>query len=375
MSKTKRSAKTTKISKPLQVGFLPENDCAPLVVAHELGLFEDYGLSVQLSRESSCATLRDRIMSGRLDAAHAPASLPFALTMGLDFEQSYCISGLVLSLQGNAITISKKLWEEGVHDADTLRQRIFADWGRRTYTFGVVFPYSPQYFLLCQWLRSAGIVPHSHVRIVVIPSEQMFPTLELGYLDGFCVGEPWTSVAVDAGVGKCLISSAHLAPAHPEKALLVRQEFAVEYTDEHLRLIAALREACEYCDQPGNRARICKMLAAPEYVNAPAECIRHGMIGPFTSPEWQDTVSGLNVFSHHHANDPSNAKVTWITKHLTHFLYPSGKKSSRLSLLDHIYRHDIYVESQKFLRKSGGVKTKSAGRALPLLAEPLCANA
>ena len=43
--------KILKRSKPLQIGFIPEADCAPIVLAHELGLFEKYGLAVELRRE------------------------------------------------------------------------------------------------------------------------------------------------------------------------------------------------------------------------------------------------------------------------------------------------------------------------------------
>ncbi len=36
---------------PVHLGFVPLNDCAPLVMAQELALFEKYGVEVQLSRE------------------------------------------------------------------------------------------------------------------------------------------------------------------------------------------------------------------------------------------------------------------------------------------------------------------------------------
>ena len=36
---------------PLNLGFLPVSDCAPLVYAHEAGLFEKYDLEVQLQRK------------------------------------------------------------------------------------------------------------------------------------------------------------------------------------------------------------------------------------------------------------------------------------------------------------------------------------
>ncbi len=48
---TKRKTAAPAILKkrdPLRVGFLPENDCAPIIVAQELGLFEKHGLAVEL---------------------------------------------------------------------------------------------------------------------------------------------------------------------------------------------------------------------------------------------------------------------------------------------------------------------------------------
>src|SRR5258706_14454777 len=165
-------------NQPLQVGFLPVSDCAPLVIARELGLFEQYELEVELRRETSWSNIRDKIIYGELDAAHAPATLPFVANLGLDSDQCACVSGLVLSLQGNAITISRQLWDEGVRDAKTMRELIYRNWRRRTFTFGIVFPYSSQYFLLRQWLKSGGIIPDIEVRIVVIPPSQMFPTLK-----------------------------------------------------------------------------------------------------------------------------------------------------------------------------------------------------
>ncbi len=342
--------KKSKSRKVLRLGFLPENDCASLVVAHELGWFAEQNLHVELSRESSCASLRDRILQGQLEAAHAPATLPFVLTLGLDFEQANCISGMVLSLQGNALTISQRLRKEGVCDADTLRRRIFAEWGRRTYTFGVPFPYSAQYFLLCQWLRSAGIVPHQHARIVVVPPEQMFPTLELGYLDGYCAGEPWNSVAAEAGAGVILATSAQLAPLHPEKALLVREDFAGDRADEHECLISVLREACAFCEQPGNRELICAMLAQPKYVNAPVECIRAGFGGALLAPvRSARTPPALNVFCQHHANEPSAAKSEWVADNLATVLLPAGGKSARRPKLNFIFRPDIFERSQRWL--------------------------
>ena len=369
MKSSTRPSRTPKRSHRLRVGFLPENDCAAIVAAQEYGFFSDHGLNVELSREASCASLRDKLIHGELDAAHAPATLPFVLSLGLDFEQRACVTGMVLSLQGNAITISRALWKQGVRDAESLRTRICRDWGKRTFTFGVVFPYAPSYFLLCDWLRAAGVIPHSHVRIVVVPPEQMFPMLELGYLDGYCVGEPWTSVAVEAGVGVCLETSAHLAPLHPEKALVVRRDFAERRADVHERLIAALIEASLHCDDCGNAEALCDILAQPQFINAPVECLRPGLIGPFTSRSGQrESLFGLNILSQYCANEPSNEKAAWITSRLCNFLKPGEPQSFPAPQYDDIFRSDIFNQAERLVRKAKG----SAARKLPItpLAEP-----
>src|SRR5215469_8833215 len=142
---------------PLRLGFLAVSDCAPLVYGYEAGVFEKYGLEVQLERETSWANVRDKVIYGELDGAQAPATLPFLANLGIDSDPCACVSGLVLSLQGNAITISRRLWEEGVRDAATLREKIYQNWGKRTFTFGVVFSLSTQEILLRRWLTSAGI--------------------------------------------------------------------------------------------------------------------------------------------------------------------------------------------------------------------------
>ena len=373
MTKTNRTSRRGAAA-PVRLGFLPENDCAPAVVAHEFEIFERFDLKVELHREASCAGLRDRIVGGDIDAAIAPATLPFVLSLGLDFEQCSCVSGLMVSLQGNALTLSRKLWERGVRDAASLRARVFKDWGKHTYTFGVVFPYSPPYFLLCDWLRSAGLAPHSHVRIVVVPAEQMFPTLELGYLDGFCAGEPWNTVAVEAGQGVCLTTSVQLSPLHPEKALLVRSSFAARRAEVHERLIAALIEAGRFCERPENRDLLCELLARRDYVNAPADCIRPGLFGPFNSTDRRiQNLRGLNVFTAHHASEPSGERAAWATNHLWDFLNLKRADAPGVRRPNYIFRRDIYRNAVARLVNEPHSKTYRRRETAP--PGSLCVNA
>ena len=57
MTKRKKAAPTIlKKRNPLRVGFLPENDCAPIIVAQELGLFDKHGLAVESAEPGQLET-------------------------------------------------------------------------------------------------------------------------------------------------------------------------------------------------------------------------------------------------------------------------------------------------------------------------------
>lgn len=347
MAKQKRTAVTLlKKRKPLRIGFLPENDCAPIIVAQEFGLFKQYGLDVELQSQVSWKHVHDKVIHGYLDAAHAPGMLPFLINLGLTPEKRECVSGVVLSLQGNAITVSRELWRLGVRNAATLREQVWRDHSKKIYSFGFTCPLSAQYSLLCQWLRSPKSPPYTEVRLESVPPEQLFPLLKLGYLDGFCAGEPWNSVAVQAGVGTCLDTSATLAPLHPEKVLMVRQDFAEKRSEEHERMIAALLHACFLCDQPENRGVLSELLARPQFVNAPRECLEPGLVGPF-GPEGAapGSLHGLNIFHRCKANEPSASKAAWLTGRLFELL----RWRVRPAALRTVFRPDIFRRAQQLV--------------------------
>jgi ABC-type nitrate/sulfonate/bicarbonate transport system substrate-binding protein len=238
-----------------------------------------------------------------------------------------------------------------------LKDLIFRDWGRRTYTFGVVFPYSSQFFLLRQWLKSGGINPDVEVRVVIVPPSQMFPSLRLGYLDGYCVGEPWSSVAVEAGAGVCVATSEQLAPFHPEKVLMVRREFAEHRSEDHERLIAALIEACAWCDRVEHRNYLCDLLARPQYVNAPVECLRAGLLGPFALGERRfSQFPDHTIFSRRNANDPTDEKAAWVMDQLYELMERRVLKTptyGRVPALKNVFRRDIYERAHSLMGTSG----------------------
>ena len=105
-------------------------------------------------------------------------------------------------------------------------------------TFGMVYPFSCHNYELRYWLAAAGIDPDRDVRLVVIPPPFLVDALRAGQIDGFCVGEPWNSVAVDAGVGAIVTPTTAFWPLSPEKVLGCRAEWAQRYPEQLARLAA-----------------------------------------------------------------------------------------------------------------------------------------
>lgn len=299
----------------LRLGFVALTDCALLVMARELGLFERYGVDVTLSREVGWATIRDKIIYGELDAAHAPAGMLVAVQCGIGTVQTACLTGMVLNLNGNAITLSRELWERGVRDGDTFRSYVNSC--DDPPTLGVVYQHSSHSILLRKWLRKHHIDPDRDVQIVVVPPAQVCANLKAGHLDGFCVGEPWNSVAVLSHTGWVVATSVELDPGHPEKVLLMRSEFARQHESEHLALIAALCESARFCDQPENRERVIETLAQPEYTNAPIQAIRMSLGRTFDYGNGRiEKTRGQHIFYAGNANEPTPEKAMWVIENM-----------------------------------------------------------
>src|SRR5438552_1666720 len=81
-------------------------------------------------------------------AAHALAAMPVAATLGLGSIPSPCLTALVLSLNGNAVTLSNDLWKSGVRSVAALREEIVRLRHQKIFTFGIVSLFSSHNYLL-----------------------------------------------------------------------------------------------------------------------------------------------------------------------------------------------------------------------------------
>ncbi|TAF53935.1 MAG: ATP-binding cassette domain-containing protein, partial [Oscillatoriales cyanobacterium] len=297
----------------ISLGFVPLAACAPLAIAKEKGLFEKHGLDeVSLVRETSWRGIADGIGGGYLDAAQMPSGMPSWMTVGgWKNMPTSVLTSLVLARNGNAITLSKVLYDNGVQTAEDLKQYLLKSKDRR-HIFGVVHSASMHNLLLRYWLAGHGIHPDHDVQIETIPPAQMLVDLRSRSIDGYCVGEPWNLRAASDGVGFTIATDLELWQGHPGKVLGVREDWANAYPNTHIALIKALLEACQYCADPANQTEIQTLLSDRAYVGVPAEYIELG--------DPKSRVCSIDKpmeYAHHQffgegVNRPSRTETLWI---------------------------------------------------------------
>jgi ABC-type nitrate/sulfonate/bicarbonate transport system substrate-binding protein len=319
--------------RPVRIGFVAVSDCAPLLVARELGFFASEGIEVTLTCEVGWATTRDRLLNREIDAALAMAGMVLSVRLGLGVPASDVRTGFVLSLHGNAITLSHDLWRRGVGDARGLRKLIRST-PQRLLTFGVGARESANHFLLRRWLAFGGINPARDVRILVLPPTQLARSLKAGLIDGFCVNEPWNSVSIAERAGWCVATSEEIAPGHPEKVLAVNGKFATTRGAEHAALLRALGEACVFCDRPDNRLQVVEILRASGIFGEAAEVLDRSLIGPFDMGHGPvREAANFHVFHRQRANVPSVAGREWLLAEFSaHVLEAEQGPEARVAL-------------------------------------------
>ena len=301
----------------VRVGYVPLIDAAPLIAAEALGYFERAGLRVNLEQELGWGSVRDKIVYGELDAAHAPGGLLFSILLGIHAPARSVETDLVISLQGNAITLSRRLWQKGVTNGDSLRMMIRSEAPGKP-RFAVVSPYSSHLFLLHQWLRKAGINPETDVRIVILPPPLVVEHMRQGYIDGFCAGEPWNSVAALGGDGWIVATSASLAPDHPEKVLICAREMSGDFPEEYAVLRKAILAGCHYCESAANRLALIDLLHERLFVSVSKEALANCLSNlPQTGVLPLSVKGPLIKFHAGDGNRASRERAVWILNSLT----------------------------------------------------------
>jgi two-component system, oxyanion-binding sensor len=340
----------------LAIGYIPLADAAALIVAVDKGFAALEGLEVELVREVSWSNIRDKLNIGLFDAAHLLVPLAVASSLGIGHVRVPIVAPLNLALNGNAITVSPALWADLVESADgdlalpQVSARAFARVvakrkakGRDPLIMGMTFPFSNHNYQLRLWMAAGGVDPDEDVRLVVLPPPYMVESLVYGHVDGFCVGAPWNSVAVDLGVGRILHFGSEIVARAAEKVLAMRRDWAGEHPDVAARLVRAVDRAAHFVADPDNRTEVAALVAAPERLAVSPEVIARTLEGhlKLTSDGPVRASERYMLVGRQGSGRPDPAQAAWAYAQMVRW----GQTSLSAELLAataEVFRPDLY---------------------------------
>jgi ABC-type nitrate/sulfonate/bicarbonate transport system substrate-binding protein len=312
-------------SNRLRIEFIPLVDAASLVIAVDHGFAADQGISIELVREVSWSNVRDKLNIGLFDAAHLLSPVAIASSLGIGHVRVSIISPFNLALNGNAITLSPWLFAALADAADgdiahpLVSARALAKIilkrkarGAELLNFGMTFPFSNHNYQLRFWMAAGGIDPDEDVRLVVLPPPYMVDSLANGQVDGFCVGAPWNSVAVEAGFGRILHFGCTIMARVSEKVLAVREQWAKANPETLAALLRALTDAGNFIRDCANQHAVATTLSRRFDVDA-------GIIARTLAGELKLSIDGVARTDQRYlmiggpdANRPDPVQAAWL---------------------------------------------------------------
>ena len=231
----------------LQIGYIPLLDCVAILWAKQRGFFADAGLNVELLKEPSWASLRDRLAFGFMDAAHCLSAMLPAAALGTDQLGIPLQTPLVLSTNQAYISLSQSLcFELGIQpedDAAHIAKKLINAHQQRPIQLAHVFHASIHHYCLREWLALADPILAKNIQLSTLPPPYMVEAISQQQIDGFCVGEPWNTQAELQGYSKILLSGQRVIPQVADKVLAVTAEWAAQHPNTLNAMTSAIQRA------------------------------------------------------------------------------------------------------------------------------------
>jgi nitrate/nitrite transport system substrate-binding protein len=342
----------------LRFGIIALTDCAPIVIAHELGYFKKFGITSTVSKEASWAVIRDKLTLGENQATHMLLGMPLASTMGLAGSPvKPMVAPWLLNRNGQAITLNNKLKAAGVRTPAQIRPLAEkAKAAGDPLTFAMTFPPGTHAMWLRYWLASGGINPDRDVNLITIPPPQMVANMKVDKMDGFCVGEPWNNRAIEDGIGFTAVTTQQIWKDHPEKVCAFTEEFALRNPKTVKAVLKALHLASVDLDKLELRPKFAEIIARPSYINCPPATILERLLGKYEYGDGRvEQDPFYMIYSGRGCNYPHQIYAKWWLTQLRR--WGLAKTTPDYAAVPRrVMRGDLYLEAMKEM----GVVTKIA---------------
>ena len=200
----------------VRIGHLPSDHDTALFVAQEKKMFEDQGLTVELTQFNNGGDLMTAMASGDIDIGYA------------------------------GITPVMSSISQGINTVADLKGKTVATPGEATI----------QNMLLTSALTQAG-VKTSDVEFTTMKAAQMTDALKAGQVDAMIIWEPYASIAVKNGDGKLVETSGEIIPGHPCCCVVAREDFINNHPEELKKVLAAHENATKFTNENPAEAAAC----------------------------------------------------------------------------------------------------------------------
>ena len=336
-------------------GIIALTDCSSIVIAHEKGLFKKYGINSTVTKGASWAAIRDSLANGDIQATHMLIGMPIASTMGLGGAPKVpMVVPWLINRNGQSISLANSLKGKVGSDPKALKPLVdAAKAAGHPMTFAMTFPPGTHAMWIRYWLAAGGINPGdasgggADISLITIPPPQMVANMQVGKMDGFCVGEPWNAKTINDEIGYTAINSQGIWKDHPEKVCAFTEEFAAKNPKTVKAVLKALHEASVWLDKMENRPEQAKIVSAPTYINCPPELILGRLQGKYDMGDGRKFRDpDYMIFSDRNCNYPQPKYCKWWLTQLRRWGFTQGAPDYE-AVTKQVMLTDIYEEAMK----------------------------
>ncbi len=253
----------------LNVGFLAITCAAPLIYGEQIGAYAKEGLEVSLQKVAGIALIRDKMVSGELDVSQQVMPVPLTMSAGLGGNQQSIKVLTILNQNGNSLVLANKHKDN----------RDPKNW--KGFTFAIPFDQSHQALQLRNYLVAHGLDPDKDVTYRVVPPTEYVSNLRVGSIDGFFGGEPGGQRAVYEGAGFIHLISREIWDGHPCCSVTAAESWITRNPNTFMAFYRAIVAASLYVSDKNNRTGMAKVLAQPQYLNAPEVVVEQVITGRY----------------------------------------------------------------------------------------------
>jgi nitrate/nitrite transport system substrate-binding protein len=253
----------------LKVGFLPITCAAPLIYGETLGQYSKEGLDVALQKIPGIGLIRDKMISGELDVSQQVMPVALTMTAGVGGTTQSIKVLTICNQNGNALVLATKHKDN----------RDPSKW--KGFVFAVPFEQSHQAMQLRNYVAAHGLDPDQDISYRVIPPTDYVSNLRVGSIDGFFGGEPGGQRAVYEGAGFIHALSRDLWDGHPCCSVTAAESWIQQNPNTFMAFYRAIIAASLHVSDKNNRAGMAKVLAQPQYLNAPEVVVEQVITGRY----------------------------------------------------------------------------------------------